>query len=118
MGAILNGANANVLNVAIRHTRADRETLLAWAPEETFSFVLYHEQGTTDAAKEKVRAWTRLLIDAAIAEGGAYYLPYQIHATRDQFLAAYPRAPDYFALKRRVDPSYKFRNRLWEAYYA
>ena len=34
-----------------------------------------------------------------------------------QFLAAYPRAPEFFALKQRVDPTYKFRNRLWDAYY-
>jgi FAD/FMN-containing dehydrogenase len=56
-------------------------------------------------------------VDAAIAEGGSYYLPYQVHATRDQFLKAYPRAEEYFAVKRRVDPNYKFRNRLWEAYF-
>ena len=50
-------------------------------------------------------------------EGGSFYLPYQIHATRAQFLAAYPRADAYFAVKTRVDPDYKFRNRLWQAYY-
>jgi len=61
--------------------------------------------------------WTRELVDAARAEGGSFYLPYQIHATREQFLAAYLRADEYFAVKRRVDPQYKFRNRLWEAYY-
>ena len=38
----------------------------------------------------------------ALAEGGAHYLPYQIHATRDQFLAAYPRADEFFEIKRRV----------------
>lgn len=109
--------DANVLNVSIRHSRADAETLLAWARREVYSFVVYHEQGTTDDARAAVRAWTRELIDAALAEGGSYYLPYQIHATREQFLAAYPGAETFFAVKRRVDPSYKFRNRLWEAYY-
>jgi hypothetical protein len=53
----------------------------------------------------------------AIDEGGDYYLPYQVIATRAQFLRAYPRANEYFALKRRLDPSYKFRNALLEAYY-
>lgn len=117
MAEILREADANVLNVAIRHARADNETLLSWAGEDVYSFVLYYAQGTTRAAKAAVGAWTRDLVDAALAEGGSYYLPYQIHATRDQFLAAYPRAEDYFAVKRRVDPQYKFRNRLWEAYY-
>lgn len=117
MAQILRGAGANVLNVAIRHARADNETLLSWAREDVFAFVLYYAQGTTPAAKAAVAAWTRDLVDVALAEGGAYYLPYQIHATRTQFLTAYPRAEAYFAVKRRVDPQYKFRNRLWEAYY-
>lgn len=117
MGAILRDAGANVLNVAIRHTRADRETLLSWAREDVYSFVLYYAQGTDDAAKAAVGVWTRELIDAALAEGGSYYLPYQIHATPEQFAAAYPQSQDYFAVKRRVDPQYKLRNRLWEAYY-
>ena len=69
------------------------------------------------AERERAAAWTRDLIDAALACGGRYYLPYQIHASREQFLAAYPRAPEFFALKQRVDPAYKFRNRLWDAYY-
>ena len=64
-----------------------------------------------------MKAWTSELIQLAIDEGGDYYLPYQIAATRAQFLKAYPRAPEYFALKRRLDPTYKFRNSLWDAYY-
>jgi FAD/FMN-containing dehydrogenase len=64
-----------------------------------------------------VANWTRQLIDLAIAHQGSYYLPYQIHVSREQFLAAYPRAEAFFALKRRVDPINKFRNKLWDAYY-
>ena len=117
MAGILKTHKANVLNVAIRHTRADRETLLSWAREDVYSFVLYYEQGTSEAAKAKVGEWTRELVEAAIEEGGSFYLPYQIHATPAQFLRAYPRAAEYFAVKQRVDPSYKFRNRLWETYF-
>jgi FAD/FMN-containing dehydrogenase len=117
MARVFNEHRANVLNVSIRHTRADPLSLLAWARREVYSFVVYHEQGTNEAAREAVGRWTRELIDAALGEGGTYYLPYQIHAVREQFLAAYPRADEFFALKRRLDPQYKFRNRLWEAYY-
>jgi FAD/FMN-containing dehydrogenase len=117
MAGILREARANVLNVAVRHTSADPLTLLAWARQDVYSFVLYYAQGTSQSAKADVGAWARALVDAALAEGGSFYLPYQIHATRDQFLAAYPRAAEFFALKARVDPDYKFRNRLWEAYY-
>jgi FAD/FMN-containing dehydrogenase len=117
MAAILNAHKVNVLNVSIRHAEPDRLTLLSWAPEETYAFVIYYEQGTDAASREEVGVWTRELTEAAIDEGGRYYLPYQILATKAQFLKAYPNAPAFFAVKRRVDPTYKFRNRLWEAYY-
>jgi FAD/FMN-containing dehydrogenase len=116
MSKLLRGARADVLNVSIRHALPDRETLLAWAPEEMFSFVIYFEQGTQTRDREAVYRWTGALIDAALAEGGTYYLPYQIVATREQFLRAYPGAPRFFAIKARVDPTCKFRNRLWERY--
>ncbi len=108
---------ANLINVSIRHAKADPGTLLAWAPEEVFALVLYYRQGSDASEREQAAAWTRDLISAALASGGRYYLPYQIHASREQFLAAYPRAPEFFALKQRLDPGYKFRNGLWDAYY-
>ena len=40
----------------------------------------------------------------------------RIHATAQQFRAAYPRAGEFLALKARVDPQNKFRNKLWDAY--
>jgi FAD/FMN-containing dehydrogenase len=67
--------------------------------------------------RREVQIWTRELIDTALDEGGTYYLPYQIAATKEQFHAAYPGAWDLFSLKRRVDPENKFRNRLWDACY-
>lgn len=118
MSSILREHKANVLNIAIRHTRRDTESLLSWAPQDVYSFVLYYEQGTDERAVTKVAEWSRKLVAAAVAEGGAWYLPYQIHGTREQFLQAYPGAQEFFAIKRRVDPTYKFRNRLWEAYYS
>jgi FAD/FMN-containing dehydrogenase len=117
MAEVLNRHHVNAINVSIRYARPDPGTLLAWARSEVFSYVLYYEQGTTDADRREVGIWTRELIDAAIEQGGTYYLPYQIWATPEQFHAAYPNADRLFALKRQVDPTYKFRNRLWDRYY-
>lgn len=114
---ILRRHAVNVLNVSVRHATADPGSLLAWAPQDVFAFVLYYEQGTGADARQQVGVWTRELIDAALDSGGSYYLPYQVHATRDQFLRAYPRAPEYFAVKRRRDPTKKFQNALWLAYF-
>jgi hypothetical protein len=58
------------------------------------------------------------MIDQVISVGGAYYLPYQPHATDDQFHAAYPRAIEYFEIKKQYDPADKFTNKLWDKYYS
>src|SRR6185503_18235262 len=92
--------------------------LMAWAQQECFAFVLYYKQRVRSNAKNRVAVWTRELIDAALSVGGSYYLPYQPHATPSQFHRAYPRANELFALKRRLDPDFRFRNALWDKYYA
>jgi FAD/FMN-containing dehydrogenase len=118
MREILDRRDVNVINVSIRHARADPGSLLAWAPTEVFAFVLYYKQGTSAADSTNVGVWTRELVDAALSVGGSYYLPYQPHATDAQFRRAYPRSAEFFALKKRLDPTNKFRNKLWDKYYA
>jgi len=117
MAEIFRRHRVNVINVSVRHTLRDPGTLLAWAKQECFSFVVYYKQRTSESARAEVGVWTRELIDAALALDGSYYLPYQIHATFEQFQRAYPRAPEFFALKRRLDPDQRFRNQLWDRYY-
>ena len=117
MRAVLNRHHVNVINVSIRHAFQDPGTMLAWARDEVFALVIYYKQGTAATDRTAVYAWTRELIDAAIALHGTYYLPYQIIATKQQFHAAYPGAERLFELKARVDPTNKFRNRLWDTYY-
>src|SRR5690606_20894096 len=108
----------NAVNVSVRHAFADPGSLLAWARGEVFAFVLYHKQRTRANARERVAVWTRELIEAAIDCGGTWYLPYQPHATPEQFHRGYPRARELFALKHRLDPGYRWRNALWDKYYA
>jgi len=118
MRGVLRSNEVNVINVSIRHAHNDPGALLAWAREEVFAFVLYYKQGTDAGSKKKVGKWTRELVDAVLSVGGSYYLPYQPHATEEQFLKAYPDSPAFFALKRRLDPENRFRNKLWDKYYA
>ncbi|MEO8004664.1 MAG: FAD-binding protein [Betaproteobacteria bacterium] len=114
---ILRRHRVNMLNVSVRHALPDPGTMLAWAREETFAFVLYYKQRTRQNARDRVAVWTRELIDAVVEVGGTYYLPYQPHATPEQFHKAYPRARELFALKDRIDPEFRFRNVLWDKYY-
>lgn len=117
MREIFRQHDVNVLNISIRHALPDPGSVLAWAPREVFAFVVYYQQGTDGAARDAVQAWTRAMVDAVVEAGGTYYLPYQNHATPEQFDRAYPRAQEYFALKARLDPDNRFRNQLWDRYY-
>ena len=118
MGAILAKHRVNVVNISVRHALGDNQTVMAWARGETFAFVLYYKQRTRESAKARVAVWTRELIDAVLAVGGTYYLPYQLHATDEQFHRAYPHAREMFALKSELDPRYRLRGALWDRYYA
>ena len=114
---ILQAHQVEAVNVSIRHSPGAPDSCLSWAREEVFSFVLYYWQHVSVADREEVGAWTRELIDAALSLGGTYYLPYQLHATREQFTRAYPNARRLFALKAQYDPGKRFRNKLWDKYY-
>ena len=116
MAALLRRRGVDALNVSIRHSPADRVSALPWARQEVFSFVLYYKQRTWRTARERVAAWTRELIELALAQGGRYYLPYQRHATAAQFVRAYPEVEQLRSLKRAVDPEGKFLNELWRQY--
>lgn len=117
MSEVFTRYNVNVINVSVRHAKADSGSLLAWAKEEVFAFVVWYKQGTSDAEKGKVAVWTREMINAATSLNGSYYLPYQPHATAEQFHRAYPGANRLFDLKKRMDPGNKFRNVIWDTYY-
>ncbi|MCA1856663.1 FAD-binding oxidoreductase [Massilia oculi] len=116
MAQVIRSHRAQVLNVSVRHSPADRLSLLPWAKEEVFSFVVYYKQRTHAAAQRAAGDWTRAMIDTALPFGGRYYLPYQLHATRAQFEQAYPEVAALRSLKRRVDPAGRFANALWAAY--
>ncbi|MDK2126427.1 FAD-binding oxidoreductase [Parachitinimonas caeni] len=116
MAAILRANRAKVLNVSVRHSPADKVSLMAWAKQEVFSFVLFYKQGTSAEAQAEVGEWTRQLIDLALQHEGRYYLPYQLHASRQQFEQAYPEVIQLRGLKQKYDPAGKLSNSLWQKY--
>lgn len=117
MKDIFNKNDVNIINVSIRHANKDPGSILAWAKSEVFAFVVYYQQETSEEARSAVKKWTREMVDLVIDVGGAYYLPYQPHATQKQFAKVYPRHQEFFDLKKRLDPQNKFSNKLWDKYY-
>jgi len=114
--AIVPAHAADLLNVTLRDVRRDDDTLLRYADSDMMALVFFFSQPRTAEADSAMQALTRELIEASLSSGGRYYLPYRLHASRDQFQRAYPRYGDFFALKRAVDPGEVFQNQFYRAY--
>ena len=114
--AIVAQSDVDLLNVTVRHVEEDQDTFLRWADREMLAFVMLFVQPRTAAGEDSMRAATRRMIDAALAHGGRYYLPYRPHATQAQLEAGYPRAQEFFARKRVYDPGELFQSRFYERY--
>jgi FAD/FMN-containing dehydrogenase/membrane-bound metal-dependent hydrolase YbcI (DUF457 family) len=108
--------DADLLNVTVREVLEDKDTFLRYADQDLFALVMLFSQDRTPEGEARMEAVTRDLIDAALAAGGRYYLPYRLHARPDQFGAAYPQAERFFALKREHDPQELFQNRFYIRY--
>jgi FAD/FMN-containing dehydrogenase len=106
----------NLLNVTVRNVHRDDDSFLRYADQEVFGLVMLFNQARTPEADAQMEAMTRDLIDAAIVVGGRHYLPYRLHATREQLFRAYPQAREFFELKRRYDPQGLFRNQFYRKY--
>lgn len=113
---ILPRHKVDLLNVTIRNVYPDRDTLLRYADREMFGLVMLFHQQRDAASGAKMQSLTQELIEAALASGGRYYLPYRLHATPSQFDRAYPQATRFFQLKRKYDPDEIFQNQFYTKY--
>jgi FAD/FMN-containing dehydrogenase len=114
--AIVPKHRGDLLNVTVRDVRQDKDTFLRYADRDMFGFVMLFTQRRTPDADSAMEAMTRDLIDAAFQSGGRYYLPYRLHAAKEQFTRAYPQASAFFERKRRYDPDELFQNRFYMKY--
>ncbi len=106
------------LNVTLRYVKRDDTALLAYAKTDRIAAVMSFSQRMNGADEEEMIRVTEALIERIGAIGGSFYLPYRLHARRDQVHAIYPNAARFVALKRQYDPGLLFRNALWDTYFA
>ena len=116
MQEIIPQHRANLLNVTVRHVLTDEDAFLRYADRELFAFVLLFHQARSTDADSAMETLTQDLIEAALQLGGRYYLPYRLHATREQFDRAYPQGRQFFELKRKYDPGELFQNQFYLKY--
>jgi FAD/FMN-containing dehydrogenase len=107
---------ANLINVTIRIVHIDQITAIPYAREDMFAYVLYFNQKFNERESRILQKTTTDLIDLAIGLNGTYYLPYQLFYSPQQLRSAYPGIDDFFAAKRRYDPTEMFTNKFYEKY--
>ncbi|MBV7407975.1 FAD-binding protein [Maritimibacter sp. DP1N21-5] len=115
--AIIPASYQEFLNVTLRYVATDAESVLTYAPVPRIAAVMSFSQEMTERGEADMARMTRELVEAVIAIGGTYYLPYRPHPTQDQLVAAYPAAPDFAAAKRALDPGLTLRNLFWDRYF-
>ena len=115
---IIPSSRQDLLNVTLRYVETDPVSVLAYARGTRVAAVMLFSQRMTRADEDDMAAMTRRLIDAALDAGGAFYLPYRLHATRAQVRRAYSRVDEFVAAKLRHDPGLLFQNAMWKGYLA
>jgi len=107
-----------LLNVTLRYVATDDTSVLAFAPSPRIAAVMSFAQEVTPEGEAGMLQMTERLIDRITAIGGSFYLPYRLHARRDQVAASYPNVQRFIERKLRYDPNQVFRNTMWDAYFA
>jgi FAD/FMN-containing dehydrogenase len=115
---IIPASRQELLNVTLRWLQPDRTSVLAYAPEARVAAVMLFSYPATAAADRAMQRMTEALVDRVLSLGGSFYLPYRLHARRDQVERAYPRAAHFAERKRHYDPHGLFRHALWDRYFA
>jgi hypothetical protein len=112
---VLEPVATSVVNASLRVVQRE-ENALTYALEDAFSLVLYINQSADGAGTARMVGLTKGLIDAAVKNGGRFFLPYQLHYDAADLARAYPEIRDFFAAKRRFDPGGVFTNTFYQKY--
>jgi hypothetical protein len=114
---VISRSRQDLLNVTLRYVAADPTSVLAYARAPRVAAVMLFSQRMTSADEEyggddphshRRRTGCR----------GTFYLPYRLHADRQQVSRAYPRVQEFVARKHHYDPGLLFRNAMWDRYLA
>ncbi len=114
---ILVAGRMNVLSSTVRYVQPDSTPALAYAPRgDVFAIIQMSNVGLSSEDQAHAESVTQRLVDAALENGGTYYLTYQLYPTPEQLHRAYPKAAMAFERKRFYDPDETFSSQFYEKY--
>ena len=111
-------ARTEFINVTLRFVDTDPTSVLSFAPGPRIAAVMSFSQEMSPDGEIDMLQMTERLIERVVSIGGAFYLPYRLHARRDQVERSYPNLARFIERKRHYDPGLLFRNAMWDAYFA
>lgn len=106
-----------LLNITLRYVATDDESVMAFAPTPRIAGVMSFAQEVSPEGEAGMLRMTEALIERVGAIGGSFYLPYRLHARRDQVAKIYKNTEQFVERKRHHDPDLVFRNAMWPAYF-
>ena len=115
--AILVEYKVSVLSCGLRYVPENNEAFLSYSRTNVFGVVFAFNQRSSEEGVAQAKEWTRKIVDAAIENGGTYYLPYAGYPTRAQSRMAYPKMDGFFQKKLQYDPELILMNQFYENYH-
>jgi FAD/FMN-containing dehydrogenase/SAM-dependent methyltransferase len=116
---VLTENKVSLLNATVRYVKQDNITKMGYANKgDRFAVVLCFNQSLKEEEILKTKQWVRKAIDLSLENGGAYYLPYQPFASKEQFSKAYPTSEQVYQEKLAVDPKQTFNSGFASKYLA
>ena len=115
--AILVEYKVSVLSCGLRYVPENNEAFLSYSRTNVFGVVFAFNQRSSEEGVAQAKEWTRKIVDAAIENGGTYYLPYAGYPTRAQSRMAYPKMDGFFQKKSQYDPDLILMNQFYENYH-
>jgi hypothetical protein len=106
-------SSISLLNITIRHVRADQTTALPYSRQNSIAIVFYFRLPRTDIAERELGVIQQGLIKRTLHHNGTFYLPYRHHFSNAQLRAAYPTWDSFVALKHKYDPFGMFTSSWW-----
>jgi decaprenylphospho-beta-D-ribofuranose 2-oxidase len=113
---IVKGRQINLLNATVRYIEPNNDAFLNYSGQAALAIVLYINIETSPTGLARSSEMTREIINLALRNNGTFYLPYVLDYDKAELLKAYPMANEFFAAKKRYDPSERFSNEFYLKY--
>jgi len=113
---IVKRRRVNALDATVRYIEPNNDAFLNYSRQPALAVVIYMNVKTSVPGLAESAAMTREIIDLAERGNGIFYLPYVLDYDESQLSRAYPMANEFFAAKKRYDPSQRFSNKFYVRY--